>query len=91
MTEFFDKVRARRTVFKRTRKRDELPSAVLYVEWLGSENKRRVIDPEGNEHELTDKLIESNYKIVGKAEAKKLIEAHWKKHAAEKKEPVRKN
>ena len=49
MSEFFDKARARRTVFKRTRKRDDLPPAVLYLEWLGSENKRRVLDAEGKD------------------------------------------
>ena len=90
MADFFDKARARRTVFKRTGKSKNLPSAVLYLEWLGSEGKRKVLDTERQEHTLTDTVIQSNYKFVGKSEAKKLIEAHWEKDVAERQIPVRK-
>lgn len=90
MNDFFSKVRSRRTVLKRTRPSPELPPAVLYLEWLNVEGKRKVLDPEGNEHVLTDKVLMSNFKIVSKTEANKLIEAHWKDQIAKVQEPARK-
>ena len=90
MNEFFDRLRMRRSVLKRTTKKKELPEAVLYLEWLGGETSRKVMDPEGTEQVLTDHVLESNYKLVSNAEAKKLIAAHWSKQVAKPQEPVRK-
>ena len=90
MSVFFDRAKARRSVFKRTRKRDDLPEAILYLEWIGGEAKRKVLDPEGAEHVLSDTVIESHYKMASKPEAKKLIASHWAKQVADKQEPVRK-
>ena len=91
MTDFFKKARSRRTVLKRTRPSPDLPPALLYLEWLSVEGKRKVLDPDGEEQVLSDKVIMSNYKIVTKAEAKKLIAAHWEDHVAKAQEPVRKS
>jgi hypothetical protein len=90
MADFFAKVRSRRTVLKRTRPSSELPPAILYLEWLNTEGKRKVLDPEGKEHVLTDKVIMSNYKIVNKGKAEELIKAHWAEQAAKAQEPLRK-
>ncbi len=88
-TSFFDRLRSRRSVLKRTRKRDDLPEVVLYLEWIGGEAKRRVMAPDGSEHVFADAVIESNYKSASKQEAEKLIEAYWKKEIAQPQEPVR--
>lgn len=90
VSDFFDRLRARRSVLKRTRKRDDLPEAVLYLEWVGGEGARRLLDPEGKEHVLPDAVVQSNYKSATKAEGKKLIEKYWADHAAKKQEPIRK-
>ena len=90
MKAFFDRLRARRTVLKRTRKRPDLPEAALYIEWIGGENKRRLMAPDGTEHVFADKLVESYYKIAGKADGTKLIEAHWSEEVAKAQEPARK-
>ena len=63
---------------------------MLYIEWLGGENKRRLMGPDGTEHVLADKLVESYYKIAGKHDGNKLIEAHWSEEVAKAQEPVRK-
>ena len=91
MTDFFGNVRARRTVFKRTRPGPDLPAAALYLEWLSRERKRKVLDPDGAEHLLADTVIQSHYKIVSKSESKKLIEAHWKDEVAAAQTPLRKS
>ena len=66
MSEFFDRLRMRRSVLKRTTRRKDLPEAVLYLEWLGGEMSRKVMDPEGNKQVITDHLLESNFKLVNK-------------------------
>ena len=73
-----DKLRPRRTVLIRTTKKAELPEAALYVEWLGGEMSRKLVDAAHKEHVLSDQLILSNYKIAGGVEADKLINEHWK-------------
>lgn len=88
-TSFFDRLRSRRSVLKRTRKRQDLPEVVLYLDWIGGESKRRVMASDGSEHIFADAVIESNYKSASKQEAKKLIEAHWKAEIAKPQEPVR--
>lgn len=88
MDDFFSKLRARRSVLTRTRKRTELPTAVLYLEWVGGEAKRKLLDPEGNEHTLSDTVIQSNYKVASKSQAKALIEKHWAEAVAPKQTPV---
>ena len=77
MSDFLSKARTRRTVLKRTRDRADLPSPVLYMEWLAGESKRRVLDTAGKEHLLTDNVVQSNYKLMTGAQAKELIEQHW--------------
>lgn len=90
MSDFFARLRVRKSVLKRTTKRKELPEAVLYVEWLGGEARRRVLDTDRKEHLLTDDIVQSNYKLVSNAEAKKLIASHWKEDVATPQQPVRK-
>ena len=90
MKDTFSKLRPRRSVLKRTTKRPDLPAAVLYVEWLGGEMSRKVVDAEGKEHVLTDATMQSHYKLVSGPSAKELIEAHWAKLAAEPQAPARK-
>lgn len=77
MNDFLTKARARRSVLKRTRGRSDLPSPVLYMEWLSGEMKRRVIDVEGHEHLLADAVVQSYYRLVTGGQAKDLIAAHW--------------
>jgi hypothetical protein len=89
MSDFFARLRVRRSVLKRTTKRKDLPEAVLYLEWLSGEAKRKVLDGAGQEHVFADDLLQSNFKLVNNAEAQKLIDAHWKKHVAEPQAPVR--
>jgi len=90
MTDFFKNLRARRSVLKRTRTHKDLPPEVFYLEWLPGEGKRRFLDAEGQEHLLADKTVESNYKLLGKGPAKKLIDSHWAKEVAAPQEPTRK-
>jgi len=75
--DFFGKLRPYKTVLKRTRPRHELPTQLLYVDWLSGEGKRKLLDLEGNEHVITDKVLQSNYKMTTGASAKKLIQEHW--------------
>ena len=75
--DFFGKLRPYKSVLKRTRPRHELPTTLLYVDWLSGEGKRKLFDSEGNEHVITDKLLQSNYKLSTGAAAKKLIKEHW--------------
>lgn len=82
MNDFLSKARAMRSVLKKTRTRSDLPSPVLYVEWLSGENKRRVLDTAGTEHRITDAVLQSNYKLVTGGQAKELIAEHWAKQAA---------
>jgi hypothetical protein len=89
MADFFTRLRVRRSVLKRTTRRKSLPEAVLYLEWLGGEASRRLLDVERQEHVLTDDVIQSNYKLVSNAQAKKLIASHWQDEAAQAGEPVR--
>ena len=69
----------------------DLPATVLYLEWLGGETSRKVLDSERKEHVLTDAVVQSHYKVVSGPQAKELIEAHWAKDAAEPQAPVRKS
>ena len=75
--DFFGKLRPYKTVLKRTRPRNELPAQLLYVDWLSGEGKRKLLDLEGTEHCITDKVLQSNYKMATGAAAKKLIKEHW--------------
>ena len=75
--DFFSKLRVRRSVLKRTGKFSELPEKVLYVEWLSNEGKRKVLDVEGKEHAITDRKMQSNYKMATRRAAKKMIAEHW--------------
>ena len=86
----FQKMRVGRTVLKRTRANNEFPPFVLYTGALLSEHGRQLLDAHGKEHRLSDKIIESNYKIIGKSESKRLIAAHWSEDVAPPREPVRK-
>ena len=74
---FFEKLRPYKTVLQRTRPRHELPVAALYVRTLVGEGKHQVLDAGSAEHLITDKLLESNYKMATGATAKKLIKEHW--------------
>ena len=71
------KLRVFKSVLKRTRNREELPREALYVEWLAGEGKRKLLDTRGKEHIITDKLLQSNYRLATGSDAKKLIAAHW--------------
>jgi hypothetical protein len=77
MNDFLNKARVLRSVLKRTRGRTDLPSPVLYIEWLAGEMKRRVLDKDGNEHVLADAVVQSHYKPVTGAQAKEPIAEHW--------------
>ena len=77
MNDFLSKARANRSVLKRTRGPNDLPTPVLYVEWLSGEMRRKVLDTTGKEHLLTDKVLQSSYKLVTGAQAKDLIAEHW--------------
>ncbi len=76
---FLEKLRPYKTVLKRTSSRKEFANELLYVEWLSGEGKRKLLDHGGNEHVLTDKSLESNYKMATGGAAKKLIKEHWPK------------
>ena len=77
VSDFFSKLRIQKSVLKRTRKRDDLPREALYIEWLAGEGKRKVLDTRGKEHLITDKVLQSNFKLATGADAKKLIATHW--------------
>lgn len=81
MADILSKARAGRSVLKRTNAKqgNELPSMVLYMEWLAGESKRRVLDVEGKEHRIPDRIIESSYKLMTGAQAQEAIEKHWPK------------
>ncbi len=82
MSEFIEKMRPRHTVLKRTRPRTDLPKLLLYMD-MPTTAKRRLLDSEGEEHELADNIVESSYRLVTGAQAKTLIEEHWPKVAKE--------
>ena len=77
LKDFFGKLRPYKSVLKRTRPRHELPTQLLYVDWLAGEGKRKLVDMQGAEHVLTDKVLQSNYKLSTGAAAKALIKEHW--------------
>lgn len=79
MADILAKARAGRTVLKRTTSTQgvELPRLVLYMEWLAGENRRRVLDTEGQEHRIPDRIIESSYKLVTGGQAEELLHEHW--------------
>lgn len=79
----FDKLRARRSVLKRTAKRPQLPPLILYLEWLGGTGQRRFLAEDGQEHVLDDKTVQSSYKLVPGKDSKALIEKHWPEARAE--------
>ena len=68
----------------------DLPEAALYVEWLGGEMSRKLIDAAHKEHVVTDQLVLSNFKIASGAEAEELIAEHWKKDQPKKQAQARK-
>lgn len=72
-----DKLRTRRTIFKRTKTRPDLPRLGLYIEWLGGTAQRRILDEQNAEHVIDDKVLLSYYKLVNKAESKALLVRHW--------------
>ncbi|MBT6179191.1 MAG: hypothetical protein HOI23_18245 [Deltaproteobacteria bacterium] len=74
---FLEKLRPYKSVVRRTRAKAELPEELLFADWLGGEGARKMIDVQGNEHILTDKVLQSNYKMATGAYAKKLIKEHW--------------
>lgn len=81
MADILAKARAGRSVLKRTTATQgaKLPTLVLYMEWLAGENKRRVLDTEGAEHRIPDRVIESSYRLLTGTQAQELIEKHWPK------------
>ena len=85
---YFDKLRARKTVLKRTKKSDTLPDMVFYLEWLGSTGKRRVLDLDGAEHVLDDRVVETHYKLMTGKKAKAMIAEHWSKETIAPQAPV---
>lgn len=89
MSQFFDRLRPRRTVLKRTKPAPDLPKLVLYAEWVQASAQRKVIDEEGKEHLIPDRTLESHYKQVGGGTAKSLIEAHWAEQKAKAQTPIR--
>lgn len=90
MNDMLQKLRPRRTVLKRTTKKADLPEAALYIEWLGGEMSRKLLDTAKKEHILSDQLLLSNYKVVGGTEAEKLIGEHWETEQPQKQATVRK-
>jgi hypothetical protein len=80
MADILAKARAGRSVLKRTNSTQgggELPKLVLYMEWLAGENKRRVVDTDGKEHRIPDRMIESSYRLVTGGQAEELMGEHW--------------
>jgi len=77
MSTFFDKLKPRRSVLKRTKVRPDLPKLLLYTDWLPGKHQRRLLDIEGNPHELDDNIVESYYKLSKGSESTKLIDDHW--------------
>ncbi len=77
MQTFFDKLNPRRSVLKRTRGRPDLPALVIYIENIGGQAKRKVLDEQGGEHLIDDSLLQSQYKLVTGAQGKELVTKHW--------------
>jgi hypothetical protein len=76
-----DKLKANKSVLKRTKPGKGLPKLVLYVEWLAGERRRKVLDEEGAVHQIDDAAMISHYKLVTGSQGKELIEKHWAKSA----------
>jgi hypothetical protein len=74
-----DKMQTRRTVLKRTRPRPDLPGLVLYVEAVAGQPRRKVIDPEGKEHVIDEKVLQSMYKLLPGPQAQELLDKNWPK------------
>lgn len=77
MSDFLKALQARRSVLKRTKPKADLPALALYMEALSGEMKRRVLDEQGGEHLITDKMIQSYYRVLPGSQAKELIAQHW--------------
>ena len=75
--DFFGKLRPYKSVLKRTKPLKELPAELLYVHGLTGEGKRKLLDIESKEHILSDKLLQSAYKMSSGAVAKTRIKEHW--------------
>ena len=88
MQDIFQKLKVNQTVFQRTKNAPELPKWALYSEWLSGQNKRRVLDPEGQAHDLDDKVLQSHYKLVTKSQAKKLLAQYWPQESAKTTQPA---
>ncbi len=84
MPGMLDKLRPRRTVLIRTTKKADLPEAALYIEWLGGEMSRKLLDAAHKEFVVSDQDLLSNFKIASGPEAEKLIGEHWKKDQPQK-------
>lgn len=77
MNDYFARARSRRTVLRRTKKGRSLPELMLYVESRGGEMKRLYLDTSGEEHLLSDLVVQSHYKFATGAQAKELMSKHW--------------
>jgi hypothetical protein len=75
--DFFNKLRPYKTVLKRTKPPATLPGELLYVHGLAGERKRSLLDASGETHTMTDKVLQSTYKMTNAKTAKTLIEEHW--------------
>jgi hypothetical protein len=75
--DFFNKLRPYKTVLKRTKPPATLPGELLYVHGLAGERKRSLLDTSGETHTMTDKILQSTYKMTNAKTAKTLIEEHW--------------
>ena len=84
MKDFFARARSRRTVLVRTRKGPQLPELMLYVEWRAGEMKRLYLDAQGEEHLLSDVVVQSHYRFATGTQAKELLGKHWADQAAKK-------
>jgi hypothetical protein len=83
MKQFLDKLRTHRAVLQRTKSRNDLPKLVFYVGWLASTSQRRVLDQDGQEHVIADRVLQSHYKQVSGTKMKALIAKHWAAHKPE--------
>ena len=77
MKNFLEKLRANRTVLKRTKNIPGLPKLAIYVEWLSGQFKRRVIDELGQSYDIDDNIMQSAYKMVTGGQARVLIGKYW--------------
>jgi hypothetical protein len=89
MSDFFSKMRSRRTVLVRTRKRPDLPETLLYVGGSGGDGKRTVLDPAGKEQRLAEAVLQSHYRLATGSDAEKLIADQWPKEVTAPQAPVR--